>query len=161
MNAAISGFEILVGDRRIQGSLHRKDEAAAIFDDAVSSGQGAYLLEQQTNEVFRISVGNLAPQMEATVVIRYVAEMRAEGDGVRFVLPTTIAPRYTPSQSAASAPSSGGVPVSETSDLNYKLAGKVCVAVLHCRPERTRDGLRRLSSTWRARCWRPSRPHTR
>jgi len=61
VRAAVSGFEIVTGDRKLKGEVKKSADAAADYDDAVSAGHGAYLLEQETGEMFRISVGNLAP----------------------------------------------------------------------------------------------------
>jgi hypothetical protein len=41
-------------------------------------------------------VGNLAPEAIAIVRVVYVTELKVEGGGIRFYLPTTVAPRYIP-----------------------------------------------------------------
>jgi Ca-activated chloride channel family protein len=49
-------------------------------------------------DVFTARIGNLLPGKEALVRITYVAELGLEGDDLRFVLPTTVSPRYAPAE---------------------------------------------------------------
>ena len=68
------------------------------YDDAITSGQSAFLAEEKTGDIFRISVGNLPPGGKADVELGYVSELRTEADGgARFNLPTVLTPRYVPS----------------------------------------------------------------
>ena len=41
-------------------------------------------------------VGHLKPGSSASVVIKYVCELPVEDKAVRLIIPTTIAPRYSP-----------------------------------------------------------------
>lgn len=51
-------------------------------------------------------MGNLAPGSGARIRISYVAELKVEpGGDIRFYLPTTIAPRYTPGSDNSSVAS--------------------------------------------------------
>lgn len=101
--AAVCGFEAQVGERRVVGKVMERDEAFEAYDDAMAEGHGAFLLDRERPNVFTASLGNLAPGAEVTVQIKYVALLNLEGDAIRFMLPTTIAPRYAP----ASAPKVG------------------------------------------------------
>jgi Ca-activated chloride channel family protein len=51
-----------------------------------------------------MSVGNLPPGKSVKITITYVAQLETEGESLRFVLPTTIAPRYTPPDLQATSP---------------------------------------------------------
>ncbi|RHZ83023.1 hypothetical protein Glove_100g22 [Diversispora epigaea] len=96
-NSAIYEFEAEIdGDRKIKGIVHEAKEAAQKYQDAVESGHGAYLLEEELPDVFQCSVGNLTPQQTVVIKITYVSELKhdSENERIRFVLPTTIAPRY-------------------------------------------------------------------
>ncbi|MBI2298043.1 MAG: VWA domain-containing protein, partial [Armatimonadetes bacterium] len=92
--SAVNGFDVRVGDRLFAGEVKPRDEAFAAYDDALEAGFGAYLLDQERPNVFTASVGNLPPGAEVTVHLGYVSELDWEGDTIRFVLPTTISPRY-------------------------------------------------------------------
>ncbi|RHZ62223.1 hypothetical protein Glove_341g18 [Diversispora epigaea] len=96
-NSAIYEFEAEIdGDKKIKGIVHEAKEAAQKYEEAVASGHGAYLLEEQLSDIFQCSVGNLTPQQTVVIKITYVSELKhdSESERIRFVLPTTIAPRY-------------------------------------------------------------------
>jgi len=63
----------------------------------VKNHHTAFLGSQVKPDVFNIRVDHLNPGVKVKVIIGYVTEVKNEGfSSLRFVLPTTIAPRYTP-----------------------------------------------------------------
>lgn len=103
--AAVCGFQATIDGRTIIAEVQEKQEARDTYDDAISSGQSAFLLEEsdESSDIFQISVGNLPPKKEALVELRFVTELSVEAEGrVVFVLPTVLNPRYSPADSAAS-----------------------------------------------------------
>lgn len=46
-SAAVSKFEVLVGDTLIVGQVKDRVEAFEMYDDALARGDGAYLLDQE------------------------------------------------------------------------------------------------------------------
>ena len=103
--AAVCGFQATIDGQTIVAEVQEKDEARNTYDDAISSGQSAFLLEEsdESSDIFQISVGNLPPKKEAIVELRFVTELAVEAEGrVVFVLPTVLNPRYSPQDSAAS-----------------------------------------------------------
>ena len=96
--AAVCGFAALVDGVEVLSEVKEREEAFEEYDDAVSEGHGAYLLDQERGDVFTARIGNLPPGKEALVRITYVAELGLEGDDLRFVLPTTVSPRYAPAE---------------------------------------------------------------
>ncbi len=117
--AAVCGFAALVDGVEIVGEVKERDEAFDSYDDAISEGHGAFLLDQERADVFTARIGNLLPGKEAIVRITYVAELGLEGDDLRFVLPTTISPRYAPLEDRK------GVGRSDAEAVNPPLAWKV------------------------------------
>lgn len=95
---SVVGFTCTVGDRVIIGEVKEKEKARAIYKDAVSKGKTAGLLEElpDSSDVFTTVIGNVPPGAAVVVSITYLGELKhdAEVDGVRFTIPTTIAPRY-------------------------------------------------------------------
>ncbi|KAG9342172.1 hypothetical protein JZ751_017172, partial [Albula glossodonta] len=72
------------------------------YDDALSSGQQAFLLEEssESSDVFRLSVGSLPPGQNASVTLAYVTELAVQADdALRFCLPAVLNPRYAPQDS--------------------------------------------------------------
>src|SRR5262245_29655267 len=96
--AAVCGFEAVIGDAHVVGHVKEREQAFVEYDDALAAGHGAYLLDQERPDVFTASIGNLPPGQEALVKITYVSELAREGDDLRFVLPTTVSPRYAPAE---------------------------------------------------------------
>jgi len=93
--AAVCGFTAEIGNKKIVAECMQKQKAKEVYVAAIASGQGGYLLEQKKADVFEMSVGNLTPGLEVKIRITYVAQLEQEDGVVRFVIPTTVAPRYT------------------------------------------------------------------
>lgn len=90
----VTGFAMTAEGRRIEGEVHERDEAFRRYDDALTAGHGAALLEQERPDVFTANVGNLLPGEETIIEIELLEPMKVEEGGVRYALPTLVAPRY-------------------------------------------------------------------
>ncbi|XP_061536809.1 von Willebrand factor A domain-containing protein 5A-like isoform X2 [Phycodurus eques] len=98
-DAAVCHFSAKVGQTEIVADVKEKQEAREEYDDAVSSGQQAFLLEEseQSPDIFSLSVGSLPPGESASIRLEYVTELAVEADdGLRFCLPVVLNPRYQP-----------------------------------------------------------------
>lgn len=94
---SVVGFTCRIGSRIIQGVVKEKEKARAVYKEAVERGETAGLLEQLSNsDVFQTRIGNIPAGEKVIVDISYVGELKhdAETDGIRFTIPTKIAPRY-------------------------------------------------------------------
>ncbi len=94
--SAVCDFSVKIGNRLIKGEVEERHKAFVRYDKAISEGHGGFLLDQEKPNIFVASVGNLNPDQEAVVNITYVAELPFADDSIRFMLPTTISPRYAP-----------------------------------------------------------------
>ncbi len=99
--AAVCGFEAVSAGVHYVGEVKPRDEAFEAYDDALQAGHSAYLLDEERPDVFTASLGNVPPGAEVLVRLTYVTELAAEGDALRFTLPTTVSPRYAPPQDRA------------------------------------------------------------
>ncbi len=95
-SSAVSGFEVEIGGKIIKGKIEERDKAFEEYDEAMAQGHGAFLVDQDRPNIFTASVGNLLPDQEAVVRLRYVSELEQNGDAMRVLIPTTISPRYIP-----------------------------------------------------------------
>lgn len=96
-SAAVCGFEAELEDKLLIGEVREKEEARQEYNAAIARGQTAALLEQDKPDVFVQRIGNIRPHSRVNIRITYVADLKVESDGsVRFVLPTSLAPRYNP-----------------------------------------------------------------
>ncbi|KAK9952007.1 hypothetical protein ABG768_017875 [Culter alburnus] len=103
-DAAVCHFSAKIGEQEIVAEVQERETARDQYDDAVSSGQQAFLLEEseESPDVFRLSVGCLSPGQSAAVTIIYVTELAVQADhSLRFCLPAVLNPRYTPAGLAA------------------------------------------------------------
>uniref|UniRef100_A0A8P4GQ18 von Willebrand factor A domain-containing protein 5A n=1 Tax=Dicentrarchus labrax TaxID=13489 RepID=A0A8P4GQ18_DICLA len=98
-DAAVCHFSAKIGQRQIVAEVKEKQEAREEYDDALSSGQQAFLLEEseQSPDIFSLSVGSLPPGESASIRLEYVTELAVQADdGLRFCLPAVLNPRYQP-----------------------------------------------------------------
>ncbi|MCY4354060.1 MAG: VIT and VWA domain-containing protein [Truepera sp.] len=112
LEAVLLNFEVELGDRRMAGTVIAKPDAEARYEDAITDGDAAVLLEQAQPGLYTASVGNLAPGETATIRFRYGLLLRWNGDTVRLMMPTTIAPRY-------GDPSAGGLSPHQSPEFSF------------------------------------------
>jgi Ca-activated chloride channel homolog len=94
LDAILLDFEIEIGGRKLAGKVVEKSDAERRYEDAIVGGDTAILLEQSQPGLYTASVGNILPDEVATLRFRYGIQLRWNGDTVRFMMPTAIAPRY-------------------------------------------------------------------
>ncbi|XP_035659528.1 protein mono-ADP-ribosyltransferase PARP4-like [Branchiostoma floridae] len=90
--AAVVGFEAFINGKHVVGEVKGKEEAHREYRQAISEGHGAYLMDEETPDVFTVSVGNLPPRASVLIKITYVAELAVEGENICFRLPGSVAP---------------------------------------------------------------------
>ncbi|XP_022616931.1 von Willebrand factor A domain-containing protein 5A-like [Seriola dumerili] len=104
-DAAVCHFSAKIGQTQIVAEVKEKQQAREEYDDALSSGQQAFLLEEseQSPDIFTLSVGSLPPGESASIRLEYVTELAVQADdGLRFCLPAVLNPRYQPQGSGGS-----------------------------------------------------------
>src|SRR3954471_10946954 len=99
--SAVAGFEAIVDGTLVVGEVKERDEAFKVYDEAIEQGHGAFLLDEERPDVFQASVGNLPPGKEVLLKLTYVSELSIGDGAVRFVVPTTVSPRYAPAEDRA------------------------------------------------------------
>ena len=104
---AVCGFTVATGDRTLRGRVEEREKAFAEYDEALAQGHGAFLLDEERPNIFTLSVGNIKPRHAVDIEVVYVTTLETNGSEVRFMLPTTISPRYVP----ADMPARDGIPV--------------------------------------------------
>ncbi|XP_041352469.1 protein mono-ADP-ribosyltransferase PARP4-like isoform X2 [Gigantopelta aegis] len=92
--AAVCGFEAFINGKHIIGEVKEKEMAHREYKKAISEGHGAYLMDrdEETPDIFTVSVGNLPPGACVLIKIIYVAELQVEGEVINFRLPGSVAP---------------------------------------------------------------------
>ncbi|XP_039905452.1 von Willebrand factor A domain-containing protein 5A-like isoform X4 [Simochromis diagramma] len=96
-DAAVCHFSAQIGQTQIVAEVKEKQKAREEYDDALSSGQQAFLLEEsdESPDIFSLRVGSLPPGESASIRLEYVTELAVQADdGLRFCLPAVLNPRY-------------------------------------------------------------------
>jgi Ca-activated chloride channel homolog len=95
-DATLTAFTMTCDGRTCEGVVKEREEAFAAYDDALTAGHGAALLDQERPNVFTASVGNLLPGEETVIEIAFVQKVQVDEGMIRWTIPTLVAPRYVP-----------------------------------------------------------------
>eukprot|EP01012_Entosiphon_sulcatum_P005698 TRINITY_DN12579_c0_g1_i1.p1 TRINITY_DN12579_c0_g1~~TRINITY_DN12579_c0_g1_i1.p1 ORF type:complete len:1816 (+),score=224.44 TRINITY_DN12579_c0_g1_i1:192-5450(+) len=91
----VCAFEAFVGNKHLVGVVREKEQARVDYREAIERGDGAYLLEEETQapEVFSVSLGNVLPEAEVIIKITYLLELDVDASGrVTFTFPAKLSP---------------------------------------------------------------------
>lgn len=94
--AVLLGVDVLLGHKRLGGAVVEKKQAEAQYEEALSEGNTAIMLEKNHDHSYTLNLGNLAACEACVVTLRYAQLLQFAGAGrtLRLLLPTVIAPRY-------------------------------------------------------------------
>ncbi len=95
-DAILVGFAMECEGQRIEAEVQEREAAFAKYDEAISKGHGAALLEQERPNVFTASVGNLLPGEDTVVEVVFLQKLTADEGALRLMIPTLVAPKYIP-----------------------------------------------------------------
>ena len=94
--ASVFDFSAKINDKLIKAVLKNKDEATENYNKSISEGNGTVFMEKISNDIFSVSLGNINPNANMEIIIKYVVELQTEinADQLRLNIPLTIMPRY-------------------------------------------------------------------
>ncbi|MEA1924095.1 MAG: VIT and VWA domain-containing protein [Pseudomonadota bacterium] len=92
--AVLLNLEVKIGKRELQGLIVEKKLAEEQYEDAITNGNTAIMLEQLQTGMYTMNVGNILAREEVSISIIYAELYTWQGESLRYILPTTIAPRY-------------------------------------------------------------------
>jgi Ca-activated chloride channel family protein len=95
-NAAVDGFIMVIGERRIRGIIREREEAERIYDDAKRAGHTASLLTQARPNIFTQKVANIEPGRQVDVEITYFHTLAYDDGWFEWEFPMVVGPRYNP-----------------------------------------------------------------
>jgi Ca-activated chloride channel family protein len=94
-DAAVSGFEFRIGERRIVGEVDKRAAARERFERAIVEGKTAAILEQDRSVLFTQEIANVPPGTEIVARVTIDQRLRWLDEGAwEWRFPTTAAPRY-------------------------------------------------------------------
>ncbi|MCL2824481.1 MAG: VWA domain-containing protein [Polyangiaceae bacterium] len=94
-DGAVSAFAFLIGERRIHGEVDSRNKARERYEQAVSEGRSAALLEQDRSSLFTQELGNIPPHTQVIAEITIDQRLMWLSEGAwEYRFPTTVSPRY-------------------------------------------------------------------
>ena len=93
-SATVIGFEIKVGDQVLFGKCKEKKKAKKEYKKNLAKGNSAYLLEEQSDNIFSISIGKLAKNEEVVVKIKFIDKFEIVDNKIKLFIPTLVPPKY-------------------------------------------------------------------
>jgi Ca-activated chloride channel family protein len=109
--AAVTRFEMRIGERLIEGVLRERGEARREYETALAQGHRAALAEEDRSGVFTISVGNILPGEVAEVSLELTGPLAYDDGEATFRFPLVVAPRYIPGAPVDGAAAGDGTAV--------------------------------------------------
>ncbi|KAJ5503490.1 hypothetical protein N7463_006364, partial [Penicillium fimorum] len=150
---SVVGFECMVGSRILHSKVKTKSQANTDYQNAVAQHQTAAVMDHTpVNDVFVIRLGNVPARGKIDVDITFVGELKQDSqtDGIRFTLPSTIAPRYGTETSYSTAQLSSCLPVNlqrMSITVDVQLEKGLVLRELESPSHRVKVSLGRVSST--------------
>jgi Ca-activated chloride channel family protein len=93
-DAVLLDLFVKIGERELRGAVLPKAKASQQYEQTISDGHGAIMLEKADDGIYTVNVGNLLPGESAKLTYRYGYLLDWQHGTVKFRIPTTIAPRY-------------------------------------------------------------------
>ena len=93
LDAVLLEFSVKLGDRQLQGTVQERQQAEDQYEQAVTDGDAAIMLQQLEPGMFTVNVGNLLAGETAVIEFRYAQLHHWTGDILRWHLPTVVSPR--------------------------------------------------------------------
>ena len=94
LGAVLLDMTIKTRSKELKGVVVEKSEAEDRYEDAITDGDTAIMLEQVDPGLYTMNVGNLQPEDTIDISITYAELFKWRDNSLRFYLPTTVAPRY-------------------------------------------------------------------
>jgi Ca-activated chloride channel family protein len=133
LGAVLLGLEVEIAGKTLSGTVVEKKQAEREYEDAVTDGNSAVMLEEAGPGLYTASLGNLMAGESAVIRYRYGLLLSWQGSKLRFLLPTTIAPRYGDAGAAGLQPHQAPVTSLEAEyplDLAVTVEGDLAAATI-------------------------------
>ena len=92
--ATVIGFEINVGNKILKGKCKEKGEAKKEYQRNIVQGNSAYMMEQASDNIFKISIGKIDKGEEVKLKIYYIDKFEITDNTIKILIPTLVTPRY-------------------------------------------------------------------
>ena len=96
VRGAVKGMTMKIGDREVAAEIKEREAARSEYEEAKEQGHSAAIVEQERDEIFTITVGNIHPGEAISVVLEIHDRAAIDGTKASLRFPTMIKKRYTP-----------------------------------------------------------------
>lgn len=103
-DSAVSGYEIIIGERTITGEIKTREAARETYEQARQSGHTAGIIEQNKANIFTQRIANIAPRETIKIKIRYTELLDYDNGAYTMAVPLTVGPRYLPRDRQGDSP---------------------------------------------------------
>lgn len=94
LDSAFMGMEATLAGEHLIAKILPSKHASERYDDAITDGNSAVLLERIEPGMLCVNLGNLNPGEDGEITLRFAAPLRCAGGTARFSLPLVHRPRY-------------------------------------------------------------------
>jgi len=95
-DASVCAFSAKTASNTFKGVIEEREEALKKYKDAISRGDGAYMLESHRDNIFQVSLGNVGAGETIEVSISYLQDLKISEKEIRLTIPTLVGVRYIP-----------------------------------------------------------------
>ena len=94
LNAVLLELTMEINGRSIIGQISPSANAEEVYEDAITDGNSAMLLQKIDDALYTINIGNLQKDAVVKIKFRYAELHYWQGNQLRFFIPTVVAERY-------------------------------------------------------------------
>ncbi|MFK5950075.1 MAG: VIT and VWA domain-containing protein, partial [Methylococcales bacterium] len=94
LDAVLLDLTVTLGEKVLKGQVVEKKAAEERYEEAITDGDSAIMLQESQPGLFTMNVGNILAGETIVIKFHYGVLHSYQGNSLRFMLPTTIAPRY-------------------------------------------------------------------
>ena len=128
--AIFLGLTIEMTDQVYQTIVMERKEATNAYEESVTDGNAAILVEEVSTNLYSMQIGNIPPQTEVKIVYQYSVLHEWRDGLLRWRLPTVLAPRY--GQSGLATHHEPEVDLLTKHDFTYELLVEGLLSELPC-----------------------------
>lgn len=92
--ATVVGFEVKVEEKILRGKCKEKSAAKKEYQRNIVKGNSAYMMEQETDNIFKISIGKIDIEEEVKITIKYIDKFEIVDNTIEVLMPTLVTPKY-------------------------------------------------------------------
>jgi hypothetical protein len=93
-NATITNIQLMIDNKDIIGKLSKLNTAKQEYDKSKSENKTTSMLEVLHNNTYQLKIANIPAKSSISITYDYIAQLKTTENGILFVLPMRIAPKY-------------------------------------------------------------------